>query len=145
MKAVVQRVRNGAVSVAGDEIARTGAGLVVLLGIEKDDKAAASKSLAEKILEMRIFDDDRGKMNLSAIDVRAEVLVVSQFTLCADLNRGRRPVFNPAAAPIEAEELCGVFVEAVRSAGLVVREGKFGARMLVEIYNDGPVTFVVEG
>lgn len=132
------------VSVDGREISRIGRGLLALLGVEKEDTAEHAAALAKKISEMRIFEDDAGKMNLSVLDAGGEVLAVSQFTLCADTRKGRRPGFDPAAPPALAEELCRKFTEALRARGVTVREGVFGAHMRVALVNDGPVTFVVE-
>ena len=132
------------VSVDGREISRIGRGLLALLGVEKEDTAEHAAALAKKISEMRIFEDDAGKMNLSVLDAGGEVLAVSQFTLCADTRKGRRPGFDPAAPPALAEELCRKFTEALRACGVTVREGVFGAHMRVALVNDGPVTFVVE-
>lgn len=132
------------VSVDGREISRIGRGLLALVGVEKEDTAEHAAALAKKISEMRIFEDDAGKMNLSVLDAGGEVLAVSQFTLCADTRKGRRPGFDPAAPPALAEELCRKFTEALRARGVTVREGVFGAHMRVALVNDGPVTFVVE-
>ena len=144
MKSVIQRVSEASVSVDGREISRIGRGLLALLGVEKEDTAEHAAALAKKISEMRIFEDDAGKMNLSVLDAGGEVLAVSQFTLCADTRKGRRPGFDPAAPPALAEELCRKFTEALRARGVTVREGVFGAHMRVALVNDGPVTFVVE-
>jgi D-tyrosyl-tRNA(Tyr) deacylase len=137
-------VSEASVSVDGREISRIGRGLLALLGVEKEDTAEHAAALAKKISEMRIFEDDAGKMNLSVLDAGGEVLAVSQFTLCADTRKGRRPGFDPAAPPALAEELCRKFTEALRARGVTVREGVFGAHMRVALVNDGPVTFVVE-
>lgn len=140
MRALVQRVSKGAVTVGEQEIARIGPGLVVLLGVGHGDGEAQVRKMVDKVLKLRIFGDQQGKFNLSALDVRADVLVVSQFTLFADTRRGRRPGFTDAAPPEAAEPLVNSFVELVRQAGLRVESGRFGAHMLVEIHNDGPVT-----
>jgi len=137
-------VSEASVSVDGREISRIGRGLLALVGVEKEDTAEHAAALAKKISEMRIFEDDAGKMNLSVLDAGGEVLAVSQFTLCADTRKGRRPGFDPAAPPALAEELCRKFTEALRARGVTVREGVFGAHMRVALVNDGPVTFVVE-
>ncbi|MFQ5482913.1 MAG: D-aminoacyl-tRNA deacylase [Nitrospinaceae bacterium] len=130
--------------VNGEEAARIGPGLLVLLGAEKGDDEAAAVWLAEKILTLRIFADAAGKMNLSVQDIAGEILVVSQFTLAGDCRRGRRPGFDRAAAPGDAARLYRRFITAAARTGLVVREGRFGEHMQVKIDNDGPVTFVLE-
>lgn len=144
MRALVQRVRSGAVSVAGEDIARIGRGLVILLGIGPGDAEAQAGYLAEKIATLRIFEDVQGKMNLSLLDVGGEAIVVSQFTLYADTERGRRPSFVNAAAPELAEPLVVRFVELLQAQGVPVQTGRFGAEMQVEIHNDGPVTIWLE-
>ncbi len=130
-------------SVDGAEIARIGRGLLVLLGVERGDTAGIAEKLARKSLDLRIFADSAGKMNLSCLDVGGEVLLASQFTLCADTSRGRRPGFEPAAPPAEAESLVGRFAAAVRAAGASLAEGRFGADMKVALVNDGPVTILL--
>jgi D-tyrosyl-tRNA(Tyr) deacylase len=140
----LQRVSRAAVSVEGQEIARIGPGLVVLLGVGHGDGEAQVRQMADKVLNLRIFADAEGKSNLSALDVGADVLVVSQFTLYADTRKGRRPSFVDAAPPEVAAPLVDSFAELVRRAGLRVGTGQFGAHMLVEIYNDGPVTIWLE-
>lgn len=144
MRALVQRVRSGAVRVAGEEIACIGRGLVILLGISPEDAEAQAGYLADKIATLRIFEDADGKMNLSLLDVGGEVIVVSQFTLYADTERGRRPSFVNAAAPELAEPLVARFVELLQAQGVPVQTGRFGAEMQVEIHNDGPVTIWLE-
>ncbi len=144
MKLVLQRVAHSSVCVDGDEIARIGKGLMILFGAEKNDCEESIKWLAEKSLNLRIFPDENGKMNLSVQDIGGEVLVVSQFTLAGDCSKGRRPGFDRAALPEEAERLYRLFVEAVGALGLKVCEGRFGADMKVELLNDGPVTFILE-
>ena len=128
----------------GQELARIGTGLVVLLGVGHGDGELQARQMAEKVLHLRIFPDAQGKINLSALDVAAETLVVSQFTLYADTTRGRRPSFVGAAPPDVAAPLVDRFAELLRGAGLLVRTGRFGAHMLVEIHNDGPVTIWLE-
>jgi D-aminoacyl-tRNA deacylase len=140
MRAVLQRVTQGSVTVAGRRVGKIGAGLVILLGVGADDTAAEAKLLAQKIANLRIFSDSEGKFNLSALDVQAELLVVSQFTLYADTRRGRRPSFTEAARPELAAPLCDKFVACLRELGFKVETGEFQADMLVEIYNSGPVT-----
>lgn len=144
MKSVIQRVSEASISVDGREVSRIGRGLLALVGVAKEDTAERAAALAKKISEMRIFEDDAGKMNLSVLEAGGEVLAVSQFTLCADTRKGRRPGFDPAAPPARAEELYGKFTAALRACGLTVREGVFGAHMRTALVNDGPVTFVVE-
>ena len=144
MRAVVQRVRRGRVSVAGRAVAEIGAGAVILLGVGRDDSAAEARWLAEKAAGLRIFEDDERKMNRSLLEAGGEALVVSQFTLYADSRKGRRPSFLEAADPGQAEPLVRAFAEALRQAGVPVRLGEFGAHMLVEIENDGPVTILLE-
>ena len=143
MRAVIQRVNEASVRVDDREVSRIGRGLLVLLGVEKGDGEETAATLAKKIAEMRIFEDDSGRMNLSVRDVAGEALVVSQFTLCADLRKGRRPSFDPAAPPGEARELCHRFAELLRSYDVPVREGVFGAHMHVALINNGPVTFTI--
>jgi D-tyrosyl-tRNA(Tyr) deacylase len=142
--AVVQRVSRAAVRIEGAETARIGRGLVVLLGVIRGDSESDLDWLSTKVLEMRVFSDSEGRMNLSAIDVGAEMLVVSQFTLAGDLSRGRRPGFERAAPPEAAEPLYEAFVARLRASGLRVETGRFRALMEIDLVNDGPVTFVVE-
>jgi D-tyrosyl-tRNA(Tyr) deacylase len=145
MRAIVQRVKRGAVSVDGETTGSVDTGLVVLIGATHQDTEAEAQKLAQKIAHLRIFEDDAGKMNLSALDVGAGILVVSQFTLYADCKKGRRPSFTNAAPPEVAEPLIEHFVDKLREAGLArVETGVFRASMLVEIYNDGPVTVILD-
>lgn len=144
MRAVVQRVTRGRVTVDGDVVGEIGRGLVVLVGVGQADTAGDAAYLAEKIVNLRIFEDDAGKMNLSLIDVGGELLAVSQFTLYGDCRKGRRPSFSDAAPPAMAEDLYGEFVRAVRGAGVGVATGQFQAMMSVEIVNDGPVTLLLD-
>lgn len=143
MKAVLQRVREAWVSVDGREIARIGKGLLVFIGVEKGDAEVAAQELARKVAQLRIFEDDQGKMNLSVQAIRGELLVVPQFTLAADLAKGTRPSFDPAEEPEKARGLIHHFTQQLQAAGLSVREGQFAARMEVGLINDGPVTFMV--
>jgi len=131
------------VAVAGEEIARIGPGLLVLIGVEKGDDAARAEALAGKTAELRIFADENGKMNRSCLDIAGEVLVVSQFTLAGDCSRGRRPGFDGAAPPEVGEALYLHYVEQLRKTGLRVATGRFRADMQVELVNDGPVTFIL--
>lgn len=142
MIACVQRCSRAEVRVGGTAIGAIGRGFVVLLGIEKGDDGAAADGMAERLSVFRIFEDEDGKMNRSILDVAGEALVVSQFTLAASTSKGRRPSFDPAAPPAEAERLYERVVAHMREAGIRrVATGSFGARMEVELVNDGPVTF----
>ncbi len=140
MRAILQRVTHGQVTIAGRTSGAIHAGLVILLGVGNDDTETELDLLVNKIVNLRIFADADGKFNLSALDVKAELLVVSQFTLYADFRKGRRPIFTDAARPEVAAPLCDLFVEKLRALGCQVETGEFGADMLVEIHNDGPVT-----
>ena len=144
MKAVLQRVRRGRVSVDGDTIATIERGMVILIGVGKADTASEAEWLAEKCAVLRVFEDEQGKTNLSVQDVGGEVLVVSQFTLYADTRKGRRPSFINAASPEIAQPLVDHFVIHLGRLGVSVQKGVFGAHMLVEIENDGPVTIILE-
>ncbi len=144
MKALLQRVTEASVSVAGNVVGRTGRGLVVLLGVAHGDTEKDADYLAQKTINLRIFSDEAGKFNLSALDVNGQILVVSQFTLLADTRKGRRPSFVEAAAPTRAKELVDYFVEQVRASGLKVETGQFQEHMQVEIHNDGPVTVLLD-
>lgn len=144
MKAVVQRVSGASVTVDGREISRIGRGLAILLGVEKGDSIKDVNFLAEKIANLRIFEDDAGKMNLSVLDTGGEALVVSQFTLLADCGKGRRPGFDKAASPDWAESLYNEFVGMLKACGVPVQTGRFQAKMLFEIANDGPVTLILD-
>jgi D-tyrosyl-tRNA(Tyr) deacylase len=145
MRIILQRVKEASVKVEGKIIGQIGKGLMLLVGIGPEDNEIQAKTLAEKCAQLRIFDDEPGKMNLSVLDVGGEVLAVSQFTLYGDTQKGRRPSFIGAAPPEIAEPLFDKFVDNLRDLGLAVATGKFGARMEVKIVNDGPVTFVLEG
>ncbi len=144
MRAVLQRVSRAAVTVAGEPVAAIGRGLVVLVGVAQGDSTEEARKLARKAAELRIFPDAEGRFNLSLLDVDGEALVVSQFTLLADVRRGRRPSFTHAARPEAAEPLVEAFAQAMREAGVSVQTGRFGARMAVELVNDGPVTIVLD-
>ncbi len=144
MRAVVQRVREASVTVDEQTVGAIGAGLVILVGVTHGDDEADARFLAQKIATLRIFEDAAGKFNLSALDVGAAALVVSQFTLYADARRGRRPDFVDAARPEIAEALIQRFTTMLREQGLHVETGKFQARMLVMIFNDGPVTLILD-
>ena len=144
MKALIQRVARASVSVEGKVVGKIGPGLVVFIGVANGDSTEDIQYLTRKIVELRIFDDADGKFNLSALDVKGELLLVSQFTLLATTRKGRRPGFTDAAAPEIAETLFNQFVEQVRAAGLKVETGRFQTHMLVEINNDGPVTIFID-
>ncbi len=143
MIAVVQRVSRASVRVAGETVGEIGAGLLVLVAIERDDGEKHLDWLSAKVVEMRVFNDSDGRMNRSALDVGADLLIVSQFTLAGDLSRGRRPGFESAAPPETARVLFDAFVERLRRTPLTVQTGRFREHMDVELVNDGPVTFVL--
>lgn len=144
MRIVLQRVSRAAVHVDGETVASIGRGLLLLVGVADGDDAETARKLALKCAEMRIFPDDEGRFNRSLLDFGGEALVVSQFTLIADVRKGRRPSFAAAAAPGAAEPLVDAFARALQDAGIPVQTGRFGAMMDVEIVNDGPVTIVVD-
>jgi D-tyrosyl-tRNA(Tyr) deacylase len=144
MRAVLQRVTRASVRVGGEAVGEIGAGLVVLLGVARDDSEEDARYLVEKIANLRLFDDAEGRMNLSVAEARGALLVVSQFTLYGDARRGRRPSWAEAAPPAEAERLYELFVAGARGAGLVVETGSFRTMMEVELVNDGPVTILLD-
>ena len=154
MRAVIQRVKEAKVSVGERVVGEIGKGIVILLGIGKDDREKDAKYLADKISSLRIFEDEKSRMNpapqkrsgvnLSLLDIKGEVLVVSQFTLYGDTKKGRRPSFIQAAEPKKAEELYEKFINLLRKYNLKVASGVFGAKMLLEIHNDGPVTLILD-
>jgi D-tyrosyl-tRNA(Tyr) deacylase len=144
VRAVVQRVREASVTVDEKTVGVIRAGLMILIGVTHDDDESDARYLAQKIATLRIFEDAAGKFNLSALDEGAAALVVSQFTLYADARRGRRPDFIDAARPEAAEPLIARFVDLLREQGLQVETGVFQARMLVKIFNDGPVTIILD-
>lgn len=144
MRIVVQRVTKASVSVDGKVVGHIGPGLVVLLGVARDDGEKQARFLASKVANLRIFADEQSKFNLSALEVGAEALVVSQFTLYGDARKGRRPSFSKAAPPEIAEPLVEAFVAFLEEEGLHVETGIFGGMMLVEIHNDGPVTIILD-
>ena len=144
MKIVLQRVARASVSVKGEVIASINKGLLILFGVEKFDGNEKIDFLVEKTLNLRIFPDENGKMNLSCLDIRGEVLVVSQFTLAADCQKGRRPGFDNAAATAEAKILYKNFIEQISMSGLKVATGEFGSDMQIQLINDGPATFILE-
>ena len=144
MKALLQRVTEASVSIAGEVVGRIGQGLVVFVGVASGDTTKDAQYLAQKTVNLRIFSDDAGKFNLSALDIEGELLVISQFTLLADTRKGRRPSFIEAAPPAQAEELFDHFVAQARASGLKIKTGRFQQYMQVEIHNDGPVTILLE-
>ncbi|GAW92696.1 D-aminoacyl-tRNA deacylase [Calderihabitans maritimus] len=144
MRAVVQRVTRGRVTVDGRETGAIGCGLLIYLGVGREDREEDVEYLADKIANLRIFPDREGKMNLSLLEVGGEALVVSQFTLYGDCRKGRRPNFTAAASPDEASRLYDLFVEALSARGIKTATGLFQAYMLVESINDGPVTMLLD-
>lgn len=144
MKAVIQRVSQASVSVEGDQISAIGPGLMVLVGVEKKDGPKDVEFLANKISSLRIFEDNKGKMNLSVTDIGGEILAVSQFTLLGNCRKGRRPSFDNAARTQEADDLYQQLVKELKKTGLNVASGIFGAHMVVSLKNDGPVTLIVD-
>ena len=144
MRLVLQRVAGARVEVGGEVVGAIGRGILALVGVEKGDDDATVARAVEKLAELRIFEDAAGKMNLAAHEAGAALLVVSQFTLAASLARGRRPSFDGAAPPAQAEPLIESLVAGLRQRGLEVATGRFGARMEVALVNDGPVTFVLD-
>ena len=144
MKALLQRVIEASVKVGVEVVGKIGQGLVVFAGIAQGDTEKDIDYLADKIVNLRIFSDEASKFNLSALEIRGEILIVSQFTLLADTRKGRRPSFTQAAAPEQAEALFNLFVDRVRGSGLRVETGRFQQHMLVEIHNDGPVTIALD-
>lgn len=144
MRAVIQRVSRAQVAVNGEIVGQIGPGLLVLLGVSRDDNEADAVYLAEKIAGLRIFDDEHGRMNRSVQEVGGSVLAVSQFTLYGDVRRGKRPSFDEAAPPENAKQLYEFFVEKIRSTGLRCETGRFQAMMQVELTNEGPVTILLD-
>jgi D-tyrosyl-tRNA(Tyr) deacylase len=144
MRAVIQRVSSASVHIEGKEHSRIGPGILVLLGVEKEDSAEDADMLAKRIVELRIFEDEAGKMNRSVAEAGGQILAVSQFTLLGDCRRGRRPSFDPAAPPDIARTLYERFVQAVGALGIPVATGVFQAMMEVTLTNQGPVTFILD-
>ncbi len=144
MKALLQRVTEASVSVGGEVVGKIGRGLVVFIGVANGDTEKDAQYLAQRTVNLRIFSDEVGRFNLSALDIKGELLLVSQFTLLADTKKGRRPSFIEAAPPAQAEELFEQFVEQARVTGLKVETGRFQQYMQVEIHNDGPVTILLD-
>src|SRR4051812_12174320 len=144
MRAVIQRVSTARVVIEGREHSRIGSGILILLGVEKDDTIGDAEMLARRIVELRIFEDDAGKMNRSVIEAGGHIFAVSQFTLLGDCRRGRRPSFEPAAPPDVARDLYEKFVGEIRVLGVPVETGVFQAMMNVELTNQGPATFILD-
>ena len=144
MRAVIQRVRKSGVEVDGDVVSRIGPGFLVLLGVTHGDTEKEAAALADKIVKLRVFEDENGKMNRSLADIDGEVLVVSQFTLYADCRKGRRPSFIDAAPPEQGNRLYEYFCRCLEDMGFTPGKGIFGAEMLVSLENDGPVTIILE-
>ena len=145
MKAVIQRVTHANVRVDGETVGSCGQGFLILLGVMVGDDEKEADKLVNKTVNLRIFEDENGKMNLSSLDIGGEMLVVSQFTLCADCTHGRRPSFTPSAPPDEANRLYEYFVRRLKENGIShVETGVFGADMKVELLNDGPVTIILD-
>jgi D-tyrosyl-tRNA(Tyr) deacylase len=144
LKALVQRVSKASVSVGGEVVGKIGYGLVVLVGVARGDTERDALYLADKIVNLRIFADQSSKFNLSALEVGGEILIISQFTLLANMRKGRRPNFEEAAPPEQAETLVDFFADCVRDSRLKVETGRFKQHMLVEIHNDGPVTIALD-
>jgi len=144
MKAIIQRVKKASVEIDSKSHAKIKHGLLVFLGVGKDDAKKDAEILAQKIAQLRIFADKDGKFNLSLLDTKGEMLIISQFTLCADTSKGRRPSFHNAAPPIMAEKLYDYFVSVIKGFGIKAQTGVFGANMEVALINDGPVTIVLD-
>lgn len=144
MKALIQRVKRASVSIEGKLCSSISSGLLVFLGVEKDDEKVNAEKLAQKVINLRVFEDENDKMNLSLKDVKGEMLVVSQFTLCGDCKKGTRPSFDKAASPQKAVDLYEYFIKCLKEDNIPVQTGKFRAMMDVELINDGPVTLWVE-
>lgn len=144
MKAIIQRVRRSSVMIDGTVVGKIGPGLTLLLGVTESDTEKQCDHLAEKAVNLRIFEDDAGKMNRSLLDIGGEMLIISQFTLCADCRKGRRPSFIAAARPEQAVPLYERFIAQVQTQGVQTASGQFGADMLVSIENDGPVTIILD-
>lgn len=144
MKALIQRVKSASVTIENNIYSQIGNGLLVFLGVEKGDTEENAQKLADKLVKLRIFEDSQEKMNLSLSDINGEMLIVSQFTLCADCKKGTRPSFDNAAVPDIANKLYEYFISLIKGYGIRVQTGQFGAMMDVGLINDGPVTFLIE-
>lgn len=144
MKAIIQRVKHASVTIDGEIYSQIKDGCLVLLGIDKTDKTENADKIAEKLVNLRIFEDEQGKMSKSVKDIEGELLVVSQFTICADLKKGNRPSFDSAMQPDEANKLYEYTVKQIKNYNIPVKTGIFGAHMEVNLLNNGPVTFILE-
>lgn len=144
MKALIQRVKNASVSIENEIYSKIGFGMLIFLGVEKQDTKENAEKLAQKLLSLRIFEDENNKMNKSIEDIKGEILVVSQFTLAGDCKKGTRPSFDKAASPDEAKKLYEDFVKFISQSGLKTETGKFQAMMDISLTNNGPVTFMIE-
>lgn len=144
MIALIQRVTKSSVTIDAKVFSGIGHGYAVLLGIYADDTDDDIKKIIPKIVHLRVMDDENGKMNRSILDTKGEILVVSQFTLCADVTQGRRPSYTQAMKPVEAKKMYDIFVEELKKTSVPVKTGEFGAMMEVQIYNDGPVTILID-
>ena len=144
MRALVQRVSEASVKVKGEIIGTISCGLCIFVGVTQSDSKAVAEKLAKKIAELRIFEDDEGRMNLSSLQINAQMLVISQFTLYGDVSKGRRPTWSAAAPPEQAEPLIERVVEGLKAGGAKVETGKFREYMLVDLVNDGPATLMIE-
>ena len=144
MRAVIQRVSRAQVRVEGKPIGEIGAGLLVLLGVGKGDTAAEGASLLDKIVHLRIFEDEQGKMNLSLLDCGGELMIISQFTLYGDCRRGNRPGFDKAASPSLALGFYEKFIDKIGEKGVIIKAGRFGAKMTISLVNEGPVTLILD-
>lgn len=144
MKALIQRVNNASVTIDSELYSSIGAGMLIFLGVEKTDELENAQKLAQKLINLRVFDDENGKMNKSVLDVQGEILVISQFTLVGDCKKGTRPSFDKSAPIEKAKQLYEDFVKLISEFGLVTKSGKFQAMMDISLTNQGPVTFLVE-
>lgn len=144
MKALIQRVKRASVTIDGELYSKIGAGMLVLLGVEKGDTKENADKLVQKLVNLRIYEDENEKMNRSLLDVKGEMLIVSQFTLCGDCKKGTRPSFDKSAPPEAAKDLYEYFISQVKALNIQCATGQFGAMMDVELINDGPVTFMIE-
>ncbi|MGN0018154.1 MAG: D-aminoacyl-tRNA deacylase [Candidatus Gastranaerophilaceae bacterium] len=144
MKCLIQRVKHASVTIEGNLYSKIGHGILAFVGVEKGDTIENAEKLADKVLKLRIFEDENGKMNRSISDISGEILIVSQFTLCGDCQKGTRPSFDNSEKPDLALKLYEDFINIVRKSGIGVQTGKFAAMMDIELINDGPVTFLLQ-